>query len=297
MQRRPLGRTGLHVGRLSLGCVTFGREIDEATSFAILDRAADAGMNLLDTAAAYGGGASERIVGRWLAERRCRDRFVVQTKILPPLDRQAVLDSIDASLHRLATDFVDLLLFHAPDPSTLIDESLEAVGAAIQAGKVRFAACSNFSAGQLAAALDLAERTSLPRLEVAQFNYNLAVRDAEASLLPLCRVWGVGVQTYSPLGAGFLTGKYDPMTQSAPAGSRFDVIPGHRDIYFHPEKFAVVEQLRERSAQTGSPVPQLAVAWVLRNQAVDTVLVGARTTDHLDTAIAALDVTVGHWFP
>jgi aryl-alcohol dehydrogenase-like predicted oxidoreductase len=313
LQRRRLGRTSIEVGPLSLGCVTFGREIDEPASFAILDAALDAGIELLDTAEAYGGGqsregrrralgiedvrevtgefhSSELILGRWLADRGCRDRVVVQTKVLPPLDGPRVLEAIDASLRRLRTDSIDLFLFHAPDPRTPIGESLEAVGGAIRAGKVRFAGCSNFDAEQLRAALDLADASGLPRLDVAQFNYNLAVREAEQSLLPLCRARRVGVQTYSPLGAGFLTGKYAPSTGELPAGSRFDVVPGHRDVYFHPEKFAAAQRLRELSMRTGIPVPQAAVAWVLSNEDVDTVLIGARTVDHIASAVGALDI-------
>ena len=290
VQRKRLGRTSLDVGRLSLGCVTFGREIDEATSFAILDHATDVGMNLLDTAAVYGGGQSETIVGRWLADRRCRDRVLVQTKLLPPLTGKHVAESLEASLKRLQTDYVDLLLFHAADPQTPIAESLEAIGTAIRAGKVRFAGCSNFSADQLRAALDAADADALPRLDVTQFNYNLAVRDAEEALLPLCRERRVGVQTYSPLGAGFLTGKYDPAARNLPAGSRFDVVPGHRDVYFHVEKFEVARRLRDLAVRTGVPLPQLAVAWVLKNPHVDTVLVGARTRNHIDSAVAALSL-------
>jgi aryl-alcohol dehydrogenase-like predicted oxidoreductase len=290
VQRKRLGRTSLDVGRLSLGCVTFGREIDEGTSFAILDHATDSGMNLLDTAAVYGGGQSETIIGRWLVARGCRDRVLVQTKLLPPLNAQHIAESLEASLRRLQTDYVDLLLFHAADPQTPIAESLEAIGAAIRAGKVRFAGCSNFSADQLRTALDAADAGALPRLDVTQFNYNLAVRDAEDALLPLCAERGVGVQTYSPLGAGFLTGKYDRTSQDLPAGSRFDVVPGHRDIYFHAEKFEVARRLRELSGKTGVPLPQLAVAWVLKNPRVDTVLVGARTREHVASAVAALAV-------
>jgi 1-deoxyxylulose-5-phosphate synthase len=290
VQRKRLGRTSLDVGRLSLGCVTFGREIDEATSFAILDHATDSGMNLLDTAPVYGGGQSETIVGRWLADRGCRDRVLVQTKLLPPLNGQHVAESLEASLRRLQTDYLDLLLFHAADPQTPIAESLEAIGNAIRAGKVRFAGCSNFSADQLRTAIDAAEVRALPRLDATQFNYNLAVRDAEDALFPLCHERGVGVQTYSPLGAGFLTGKYDPAAPDLPAGSRFDVLPGHRDVYFHADKFKVARRLREFALRTGVPLPQLAVAWVLKNPHVDTVLVGARTLAHVDSAVAALSL-------
>ena len=290
MRHARLGRSSLSVSRLSLGCVTFGREIDEDTSFSILDHAIDLGINLVDTAPAYGAGRSETIVGKWLAARRCRDRVLVQTKMLPPLDAQRVAESLDSSLQRLHVDHVDLLLFHAPDPRTAIAETLQAVDKAIRAGKVRVVGCSNFSAGQLGDALDAAEGGGLPRLGVAQLNYNLAVREAEDVLFPLCDERDVGVQTYSPLGAGFLTGKYDPLTRELPAGSRFHVIPGHRDLYFYAGKFRVVQRLQELSIRTGIPVPQLAVAWVLKNPHVDTVLIGARTTGHLDNAIAARTV-------
>lgn len=309
--RKRLGTTPIAVGPLSLGCVTFGREIDERQSFAILDYTIDAGINLLDTAEAYGGGqsrdgrwrqtgnsdvrevsgemhSSELILGRWLASRRCRDRIVLQTKVAPPLTRGRILDALDGSLQRLQTDVVDLYLLHAFDPQTPLEETLGAFAAAVGSGKVRHVGCSNFSAEQLDHALDLADKHGLPRLAVAQFNYNLAVRDAERSLLPLCRARGVGVQTYSPLGAGFLTGKYDPATRHLPPGSRFHVLPGHADLYFHDEKFRVVERLRTLSERTNIPAAQLAVAWALNNPAVDTVLIGARNEDHVKSALAAL---------
>ena len=289
MERKRLGRTSFDVGRLSLGCVTFGREIDEATSFGILDYATERGMNLLDTAAAYGVGRSETVIGNWLAERCCRDRVLLQTKVLPPLTRQGISHALDASLTRLRTEYVDLVLFHAPDPKTPLDESLDAMGDAIRAGKVRFGGCSNFTAEQLGAALDVVGNEAPEGLAVTQFNYNLAVRDAEAALLPLCHARGLGVETYSPLGAGFLTGKYDPATRAAPAGSRFDVVPGHRDIYFHAEKFDVAHRLAALAQKTRLPLPQLAVAWVLKNPLIDTVLVGGRTVDHMASAFKALD--------
>lgn len=308
MPRRRLGSTPFDVARISLGCVTFGREIDEEASFRVLDDALERGINLLDTAEAYGGGqaregrrkaagiedvreasgefhSSELILGRWLASRRCRDRIILQTKVTPPLGRQRILEAVDASLQRLQTSVIDLYLFHAPDPQTPIEQGLEAMAKCIRAGKVRHVGCSNFTAGQLQSALELA-KGGLPKLEVVQSNYNLVVRDIEQSLLPLCRQRQVGVQTYSPLGAGFLTGKYDAAAD-LPAGSRFHIVPGHTRIYFHEEKFAVVRRLRALSQRVGIPAPRLAAAWVLKNQDVDTVLFGARTADHLDNAFAA----------
>ena len=293
MQRRILGRTNLDVGRLSLGCVTFGREIGENESFAILDHAVDGcGINLLDTAEAYGGGRSEEVVGKWLATRRgARERVHLQTKVTPPLGRRRVLESLEASLRRLQVDAVDVFMLHAFDPATPVWETLEALGEIVRAGKARFVGCSNFTAGQLAAALALADDddASRGRLDVAQFNYNLVVRGAEETLLPACRRHGVAAQTYSPLGAGFLTGKYAP-GRPVPAASRFDVIPGHQGIYFHEDKFLVAGRLSRLAARVGIPAPRLAAAWVLQNDDVDTVLVGARSRDHVDSAVAALDV-------
>ena len=179
MDRRTLGRTSLITGRIGLGCVTFGREIDEAETFRILDHALERGINLLDTSEAYGGGqsrmsrrnltgvdeareatsefhSSELILGRWLASRGCRDSVIVQTKVTPPLSRQRVLDSIDASLSRLGVDCIDLFMFHAFDAQTPMAQGLEALSIAQKAGKIRFAGCSNFSARQLREALDTA---------------------------------------------------------------------------------------------------------------------------------------------
>jgi 1-deoxyxylulose-5-phosphate synthase len=313
IKRRGLASTGFAVSRISLGCVTFGREINEADSFAILDCAREAGINLLDTAEAYGGGqvhrrtgsagdspelrsvgqemhSSELTLGRWLTSRRCRDEFIVQTKVTPPLSRQRILDSIDASLQRLQIDVIDIFLLHAFDAQTPLAESLEALDSALQAGKIRQVGCSNFSDEQLAAALDVAEGAGLPRLAVTQLNYNLAVRDADRAMFPLCRRRGVGVQTYSPLGAGFLTGKYQAGEKRLPAGSRFEILPGHADVYFHEDKFLVVERLQRLSSETGISMARLAMAWVLKNSNIDAVLVGARTTSHLQSAIAASEV-------
>jgi aryl-alcohol dehydrogenase-like predicted oxidoreductase len=155
---------------------------------------------------------------------------------------------------------------------------------------VRFVGCSNFDAAQLGRALELTNG-GLPRMDVTQCNYNLAVPDAERALMPLCQQQGVGVETYSPLGAGFLTGKYDAATGSLPPRSRFHVAPGHMATYFHAEKFAAVERLQRLSRRVGIPSARLAMAWVLRNEAVDCVLVGARTPDHFSAAVAALDLT------
>ena len=311
MARGTMPNTTQPTGRIGLGCVTFGREIDESTSHAILDHALDAGIMLLDTAEAYGGGqarearkrangiddireatgelhSSELTLGRWFVSRGNRDRVILQTKMLPTLTKDRVLSSIDASLHRLRAERIDIFMFHAYDANTPLGESLEALQVAQRDGKIGAVGCSNFTAGQVREALNLSSRHGLPRLEVIQSNYNLVVREIERELLPLCRNESLAVQTYSPLGAGFLTGKYEPDATQLPRGSRFHVLPGHAGIYFEASKFELVRQLSELSARVGISAAKLAIAWVMKNKSVDCVLIGARNTGHIDQAIDAM---------
>jgi aryl-alcohol dehydrogenase-like predicted oxidoreductase len=308
---RRLGKTDIEVSRIGLGCTTFGREIDEATSFQILDYALAKSITLLDTAEAYGGGqareyrrrslgvddvrevsgemhSSEKIIGRWLTSRGCRDQIVLQTKVSTNFTQAHVTAAVDASLERLQTDFIDLYLFHSYDPNTPLEEALEAMTRVIQAGKIRAAGCSNFAADQLRSTLQISRRNGLARMEVTQPNYNLVCREIEADLLPLCREQDVAVITYSPLGAGFLTGKYTPDRKAIPKGTRFDVIEDHADIYFSERNFRVVDRLRQKAQATGVPMARLALGWVLRNPDVTSVLVGARSTSHLDNALQAM---------
>ena len=266
--------------RIGLGCVTFGREIDEAASFAIMDHAVERGITLFDTAEAYGQGASERVVGRWMESRSTRDRILLVTKVLTNHKAQHVREALDASLERLRTDTVDIYMFHSCDRNTPFEESGTAIAEAVASGKARLAGCSNYSADQLRAASRFA------RFTTTQCNYNLCVRDAEAGLFELCRDEGIHILTYSPLGAGFLAGKYSPKGVF-PAGTRFDIIPGHADIYFSERNFTIASRLQAMSARLGIPVVKLAMAWVFRNPLVGTVLVGARSTAHLDNALDA----------
>lgn len=313
MQRRTLGRTSIEVSRIGLGCVTFGREIDQATSFEVLDRALEAGITLLDTAEAYGGGqslearrsrsgcddvreasrerhSSELILGRWLASRRCREHVVLQTKVTPPLDRTRILRSLHDSLRRLQTDYVDVFLLHAFDTGTPLPETLTVLAEVVRSGKARVVGCSNFTSDQLTRAIGTAEAHGVGRLDVLQANYNLAVRDSEGSLFELCREHGVAIETYSPLAAGFLTGKYNSVTREVARGSRFDIVPGHADIYFHEEKFRLAAQLGSLAAAVGIPATQLALAWVLQRLDIAAVLVGARHAAHIQNALDALPV-------
>lgn len=286
MEYRQLGRTDLKVSAIGLGAVTFSREIDEATAFTIIDHAVDRGINLIDTAEAYNKGGSETVVGAWLKARGQRAKVVLATKLIPPLTQERIPTAVEASLRRLQTDVIDLYQIHAFDKNTPLDESLAALSKLIQEGKVRYLGCSNFAAWQLCKALWRADVLGLPRLESVQPNYNLAIRDIEAELLPLCADQQIGVISYSPLGAGFLTGKYSK-SWTAPQGTRFDIIPDHWAIYENALSMQRMENLRAKAQATGIAMVQLAMAWVLGQPGITSTLIGCRTTAQVDQAFAA----------
>ncbi|MGE5601549.1 MAG: aldo/keto reductase [Nitrososphaerales archaeon] len=286
METRRLGRSDLVVSSIGLGCVTFGREIDAAGSFAIMDRALESGITLFDTAEAYAGGHSEEILGRWLAERRTRDKIVLTTKVRPPLGKSRVLESAEASLRRLRTDVIDLFLLHSWDPAAPLEETLEGLDLLVRQGKARAVGCSNFAAWQLCKALWRQDVNGWTRMEAVQPNYNLVVRDIEAELLPLCADQQVGVISYSPLGGGFLTGKYSRPGE-VPAGARFDVVPGMQPIYLHDTGFRVLAGLEATACRLGIAAPLLALAWAIKSPGVTSVLIGARTPAQVDQALAA----------
>lgn len=313
MEMRQIGHTGIEVSRLGLGCATFGREIDEATSFQIMDSALGQGITFFDTAEAYGGGqarryrynqlgvndvrevggemhSSERILGRWIKSRGVKSRIVVQTKVSANGTESEVRAALDASLHRLQVDHIDFYLFHNYDPKIPLEDGLAAFEQGIHAGKIRFGGCSNFSVDQILSGLEIHQSNGLPRLEVVQPIYNIVCREIEEALLPLCQKEEVGVVTYSPLGAGFLTGKYSPDEGSIPKGTRFDVIPGHVDIYFRERSFRIVEKLRDKSKQTGISMVKLAMGWVLQRSGISSILIGARNEGHLQNALTALEM-------
>lgn len=286
MQRRPLGRSGLTVSAIGVGGATFGREIDAAAAFAVLDRAVERGVTLVDTAEAYAAGASEVIVGSWLAARRARGQIVLATKVSGALTPARVRGSCEASLRRLGVDAVDLFQLHRWDPDVPLAETLGALHDLVRAGLARAIGCSNYAAWQLTKALWQQDVGGLTRFESAQPVYNLADRQVEQELLPLCADQGVGVISYSPLGAGFLTGKYRP-GGAVPRGTRFDVAPAHQAIYFTPARFRVAEGLRAIADQAGLPMAHLAMAWVLGRPGITSVLVGGREPAHIDQAMAA----------
>ena len=291
LQYQRLGETDFRVSSIGLGCVTFGREINAATSFAVLDRAAERGVNLLDTAAVYGEGSSEAVVGRWMRDRANRDRIVLATKVSGRLCRDRISRSVEASLRRLGTDRIDLLQAHDWDDQTPLEETLAALDNLVRRGMVRCCGVSNWKPGQLKAAFSLSTHNAWPRLESVQPIYNLVDRRIEEGLLDLCTEQRLGVLTYSPLGAGFLTGKYR-RGGPVPAGTRFDVKPAHRDIYFTNHGFRVMEGVRTLASRLDMPMSRLALAWVFRRPAITSVLIGARRPSHVDQAFEALDTVL-----
>lgn len=288
METRRLGTSEFLVSSIALGCVTFGREIDEETSFAILDRAVERAITLLDTAAVYGEGASETILGRWFRRRGLRDRIVLATKVSGRLTRDLVLRCAEASLERLGTDRIDLLQAHDWDDQTPLEETLEAFETLVQRGLVRACGCSNWTASQLTQARTHAQQNGWAPLVSIQPIYNLVDRRIEQTLLETCQTEQIGVISYSPLGAGFLTGKYR-RDGNVPAGTRFDVKPAHRDIYFTDQGFRIVESLRKAAAETGRSMVELALAWAFREPRITSVLIGARNPRQVDQAFEALE--------
>jgi aryl-alcohol dehydrogenase (NADP+) len=307
VQHTKLGRTGLTVSRLCLGTMTFGLQCDEATSFAILDRAFAAGVTFVDTADAYPlgggletGGRTEEIIGRWMQGRR--EDVILATKCFAPLSarpwdmgssRKHILDAVDASLRRLGTDYIDLYQLHFPDPGTPIDETLGALDDLVRTGKVRYVGCSNFLAYQLARAVGRSEVLGLVRFESVQPRYNLLFREFERELFPLCAEERIGVIPYNPIAGGMLTGKHAP---GAPTeGTRFTLGNASRtyqDRYWHDREFATVEALQALAGEAGMSLVTLAVAWVLANPVITSPIIGASRPEQLADSLAALDVTL-----
>ena len=288
--------------------MTFGVQCDEATSTAILDRAADGGIDFIDTADIYplGGdlttvGRTEEILGRWLEGKR--DRFVVATKCYGPTgpapfdsgnSRKHIVSAIDASLRRLGTDYVDLYQVHFDDPTTPLDETLGAFDDLVHQGKVRYVGCSNFLAYRLARAIGRSEVLGLVRFETLQPRYNLLFRQIERELLPLCAEENIGVIPYNPIAGGMLTGKHAGAT--APTeGGRFtlgNAADIYQERYWHDRAFETVGALQSVAEEAGTTLTTLAVAWVLANPTVTAPIVGASRPDQLAASLAAADFTL-----
>jgi aryl-alcohol dehydrogenase-like predicted oxidoreductase len=308
MEHVRLGKSGLQVSRLCLGTMTFGLQIDETTAGAILDRAAEAGIDFLDTSDAYplGGdlstkGVTEEIIGRWM--RGKRDRFILATKCFGPTgpapfdagnSRKHIMSAVDASLRRLQTDYIDLYQLHGYDPNTPIDETLSALDDLVHSGKVRYVGCSNFLTYRLVRAIGRSETLGLARFGSVQPRYNLLFREIEREMLPFCEEEGVGVIPYNPIAGGLLSGKHD-RTVPPPAGSRFTLGtagPAYQERYWHEREFATVAELGKLADEAGVSLVTLAVAWVLANKAITAPIIGASRPEQLTDSLAATEFTL-----
>jgi 1-deoxyxylulose-5-phosphate synthase len=305
MEHTRLGRTGLQVSRLCLGTMTFGLQRDEPAAAAILDRAAEGGIDFIDTSDAYplGGdlttrGITEEILGRWLHGKR--DRFIVATKCFAPTgpapfdsgnSRKHILAAVDASLRRLQTDYIDLYQLHGYDPATPIDETLGALDDLVHQGKVRYTGCSNFLTYQLVRAIGRSETLRLARFDSVQPRYNLLFRQIEREMLPFCSEDGVGVIPYNPIAGGLLSGKHSRATPP-PEGTRFtlgNAAKTYQDRYWHDREFDTVDVLRQLAEQAGVSLVTLSVAWVLANKAITAPIIGASRPEQLDSSLAAVE--------
>lgn len=274
---------------ICLGTSTFGREIDRAAAFDLMDHALARGVTVFDTAALYANGESERIVGAWLAAREQPPlNPAIATKIYPPYSPAAIASAVTASLDRLGRPSIDLLYLHKWDETVDDPAGLAALDQEVRAGRVGSLGASNFSASQLATALKRQSAHRLTPFTVLQNNHNLAVRNIDAKLRQLCACHAITIVTYSPLGAGFLTGKH---RHGVASDSRFALSPSHCDVYFNPQAQTRLDHLESVASRTGETPVRLALSWALHQPGIDSVLVGGRHPGHLDQAFDALAYT------
>ena len=298
-----LGHTGLKVSRLCLGCMSYGSSKwrpwvqDEEGALPFFKAAIEAGINFFDTADVYSQGESERVTGKALKEYAKRHEVVIATKVNGPmgadannrgLSRKHILDGIDRSLTRLGVDYVDLYQIHRYDPDTPIEETLEALNDVVRAGKARYIGASSMYAWQFMNMLATSRAHGWTPFVSMQPQYNLVYREEEREMLPLCREMGVGVIPWSPLARGFLAGGRAAPGEGNTERARTDEFSPR--LYYREPDHAVVEAVTEVAKARGVPNMQIALAWVLRNPAITSPIVGASKAHHLSDAVGALEI-------
>ncbi len=318
MKQNRLGRTGLVVSEIGIGTMTFGTMADESESLAILDKAFDAGVTLLDTAEMYPvppnakyAGRTEEICGKWL-QNRPRDSVIVASKVAGPgggwflgplrsghtgLDRHNIERAVEESLRRLGTDYIDLYQTHWPDPDFPIDETLEALDRLVEEGKIRYIGCSNQSAYGLTKSLWSADRGSTVRYETIQNNFSLLNRRFEDEIAEVCRREQVSLLPYSPLAGGVLSGKYQKGMW--PDGARFSLYRKDKtrgaamtSRFINERSLAAVDRFAKLAADSGHSIATFATAWTLSREFVASTLIGATSVAQLDETLAATGVTL-----
>ena len=303
MEYRNLGRTGVKVSPLCLGTMNFGRATEEADSIRIIDRAIDDGINFVDTANVYTRGESESIVGKALKGKR--DKIVLATKVFGTMDdddpnargasRRHVIEQCHASLARLDTDYIDLYQIHRPSSDHPVDETLRALDDLIRDGKVRYIGVSTFSAWQIVESLWVSKEYGLNRFVCEQPPYNLLDRRVEVEVLPMAQSYGIGIIPWSPLASGRLTGQYK-RGGDAPEGSRMAGVikkgQGTMNDFFTEKIYDVIEGVEALARAQEVPVSQYALAWVTQQAGVTSPIIGPRTVQQLNDALASLDVSI-----
>ncbi len=309
MEHRQLGRSGLRVSVLSFGAMTVGESqgfmkgvtSSDAEARRVLDRALDAGIDTIDTANVYSEGRSEEALGRWLEGKR--DRVVLATKCRFPtagqgaavgpheqgLSRKAILNACEASLRRLRTDHVDLYQVHMQDRSVPIEETLEALTDLVRAGKVLYVGCSNYAGDRLVESLWAADRRHLVPYASIQMQWSLVAREGERELVPAARAFGLGILAWSPLGRGFLAGKYR-RGQPPPPGTRLSVWQDTWRTIDVERNWKVLDAVEGVARRIGSTPSVVSLAWLLARPELSSVIVGARTLPQLEENLAALSV-------
>ena len=296
MEYRNLGRSGLKVSTLCLGTMMFGGATEEAESAQIIAKAAESGVNFIDTADAYNAGRSEEIVGRAISSQR--DRWVIATKVAFPmgpsisergLSRKWISRAVEGSLRRLATDCIDIYYLHKEDHETPLAETVHAVGDLVRQGKIRYFGLSNYRSWRVAEICRICDDLGIDRPVVSSPYYNALNRMPEVEHLPACGYYGLGVVPYSPIARGVLTGKYDP-DRPAPEGSRAGRNdPRMMQAEWRPESLRIAQEIKRHAESKGITAGQFALAWVLANRFVSAVIAGPRTEAQWDEYLGNAD--------
>jgi aryl-alcohol dehydrogenase (NADP+) len=305
MQYTNLGKTGIKVSRICLGMMTYGSSkwrdwvLDEDAARPFVKRALEAGINFFDTADVYSVGASEEVTGRTLKEMATRSNVVIATKVMNPmsddpndrgLSRKHIMQSIDASLKRLGTDYVDLYQIHRYDERTPIEETMEALHDVVKAGKALYIGASSMYAWQFAKAQHAATQNGWTRFVSMQNHYNLVYREEEREMIPLCRDQGVGIIPWSPLARGFLAGNRQPNREGETLRSKSDAFA--HSMYYQETDFQVVDAVAKVAEGRGVKPAQVALAWMLQKPWISAPIIGASKMYQLDEAIAAIDISL-----
>lgn len=307
-----LGRTGLQVSVVGLGCgnfggigsapAFFGKGETEEEAFALMDEAWEIGINFFDTADAYGGGRSETAIGKWLKTKggAVRDQIIISSKVFNPvgdgpndkgLSRRHIFRQVDSSLKRLGVDHLDMFLIHEPDPTTPLEETLHALDDLIRMGKIHYIGASNMPAWLTAKALWISDKYNLHRFEWIQNAYSLMERSDDKEMLPLCKNQGLGYTPFSPLAGGWLTGKYKSL-DDFPEGSRMTLRPEPYFRYLNQETFDGLTQFRAEAEKRGVSMGGLALAWVMSHPLMTAPIIGPRKAAHFQPVTEALSLSL-----